>query len=303
MDGGTTTVSVIGLGNMGSALADAPIAKGFDVTVWNRTPAKAERFAKAGQAVARTPAAAAAASDVVVVCLFDHAANRDVVLTDGVAGAMRGKPLVQMSHVGTEGLAELEAWAGRHGIPVLKGLIFVYPDDIRRGEGTVVYGGPRVLFDSLRPLLDAMGGRPVHAGEALGAGATLGAAYCCFLYPALLGFLHGAAMCHRSGIAIEDFTKDVIMPFPRGRSFAGMLEGLMRASASRRYTGDLQATLDAWYHDLELALDGVTATGVSTALMAAVRDRFNVARARGFGGQDVAAIFETLVEGANPGAD
>jgi 3-hydroxyisobutyrate dehydrogenase-like beta-hydroxyacid dehydrogenase len=42
-----TRVGVIGLGLMGSALADALIAKGFAVTVWNRTPARAERFAKA----------------------------------------------------------------------------------------------------------------------------------------------------------------------------------------------------------------------------------------------------------------
>ena len=87
-------VGVVGLGNMGSALADALIAKGFDVTVWNRTPAKAERYARAGINVAATVEDAARATDVLVVCLVDHAATMATVATDRIAGALKKSTLL-----------------------------------------------------------------------------------------------------------------------------------------------------------------------------------------------------------------
>ena len=71
----TTMVSMIGLGNMGHALADSLLAKAFRVTVWNRTRAKAAPLERAGASVAPSVAAAAQGTDVMVVCLIDHAAS------------------------------------------------------------------------------------------------------------------------------------------------------------------------------------------------------------------------------------
>ena len=62
-------VGVIGLGKMGSALADTLLAKGFEVEVWNRTPAKAEHLVKAGAKLALSVADAARNANVLVVCL------------------------------------------------------------------------------------------------------------------------------------------------------------------------------------------------------------------------------------------
>src|SRR4051794_39167938 len=65
-------VTVIGTGNMGSALARAFIDAGNEVTVWNRTASKALPLAEQGARVADDAAAAVAASDVVVVCLAQY---------------------------------------------------------------------------------------------------------------------------------------------------------------------------------------------------------------------------------------
>lgn len=72
----TQAICVIGIGNMGQALADSLLEKSFRVTVWNRTRAKAELFASAGASVAPSAAAAASATEVMVVCLLDHGATR-----------------------------------------------------------------------------------------------------------------------------------------------------------------------------------------------------------------------------------
>ncbi len=68
-------VSVIGLGNMGSALAEALLAKDLSVTVWNRTASKGAALAASGAAVAASAAEAAAAADLLVVCVTNHVAS------------------------------------------------------------------------------------------------------------------------------------------------------------------------------------------------------------------------------------
>ena len=69
------TVTVVGLGRMGLALAGAVARAGHTVTVWNRTASRAEPLREQGVAVADTVASACSASDVVIVCLADYDAN------------------------------------------------------------------------------------------------------------------------------------------------------------------------------------------------------------------------------------
>src|SRR5436190_1723932 len=79
-------VSVLGLGIMGAGMAGQLVAKGFEVSVWNRNPAKAARFEKLGARVATTPADAADGADLVIAMLADDDASRGVWL--GPAGAL-----------------------------------------------------------------------------------------------------------------------------------------------------------------------------------------------------------------------
>lgn len=64
-----TPVAFLGLGAMGLPMAEHILAAGFPLTVWNRTPEKADALVAAGAARAASPQAAAAAADVVFACL------------------------------------------------------------------------------------------------------------------------------------------------------------------------------------------------------------------------------------------
>jgi 3-hydroxyisobutyrate dehydrogenase-like beta-hydroxyacid dehydrogenase len=90
----TTEVSVIGLGNMGSTLAQAFLAKGHSVTVWNRTPTRAEPLVKAGARVAETAAASVASSPLTIMCVIDYPAAEAVLASDGMSEALRNRTLV-----------------------------------------------------------------------------------------------------------------------------------------------------------------------------------------------------------------
>ena len=85
-------IALLGLGAMGSGMADNWLNKGFRLSIWNRTPDKAARFAAKGARVAATPREAAADADVILAMVADDDASRAVWLGDdgALAGAGRG---------------------------------------------------------------------------------------------------------------------------------------------------------------------------------------------------------------------
>ncbi|MFG2972227.1 NAD(P)-dependent oxidoreductase [Streptomyces sp. NPDC048331] len=106
-----TSVAFLGLGRMGALMARRLLEAGHELTVWNRTPGKADVLVAAGAREAVTPAAAVADADVVVSMLSDPHAVREVLLgTDGAASTLRrGTLIVDMSTIGPAATALLRS--------------------------------------------------------------------------------------------------------------------------------------------------------------------------------------------------
>ncbi len=118
---GPATVTVLGLGRMGSALAAAFLAAGHSTTVWNRTPGKADELAARGARHAGSVAEAVAAAPLVVVCVADDEAVHQ--LLDPLDGALAGRTLVNLT-TGTSAQARANAaWAKERGAAFLDGAI------------------------------------------------------------------------------------------------------------------------------------------------------------------------------------
>ncbi|MEW1636766.1 NAD(P)-binding domain-containing protein [Streptomyces sp. NPDC093801] len=149
-------LTLLGLGDMGTALARTWIAAGHPLTVWNRTPAKARPLAAEGAAVAAGPAAAVSANTLIVLCLLDDASIGSVL--DGLD--LTGKDLVSLT-TGTpaEGRARA-AWAEERGARFLDAGIMATPSMIGVPEagGYVFYSGSRALFDTHRTTLEVPAG-------------------------------------------------------------------------------------------------------------------------------------------------
>ncbi len=158
-------IGMVGLGHMGSALAESVLAKDFPVNVWNRTQSKTEHLKALGSTVSSSVEEAAQQSDILVVCLLDHTAIKNSLMSPEVGAALRGKSLVQVTTTTKDEVDELIEWTDNYDIQLLKGGIMVYPDDIRACNGAILYGGSKNLFDQLHPLLMAMGGKPTHVCE------------------------------------------------------------------------------------------------------------------------------------------
>lgn len=151
-------VGFIGLGQMGSAMAGNLVKAGHDVTVWNRSPDKADALVAAGATLAKTPADAAQ-GEVVMSMLADDAAVEAVVYGEG---GIRGSPALHVSH-STISIAlsdRLDAEGHYIAAPV-----FGRPPAAEAGALFVLAGGASVLIDRCEPLFDAIGQKLFRIGE------------------------------------------------------------------------------------------------------------------------------------------
>ena len=114
-------VTVIGLGNMGSALARVLLENRLRVTVWNRSPEKATPLVEKGAVLVPDVATAVAASPIIIICVTNYAAANQILSESGADFA--GKLLVQLTTGIPRDARTAEAWAHRHGADYLEGAI------------------------------------------------------------------------------------------------------------------------------------------------------------------------------------
>src|ERR687888_2702346 len=116
-------IGFLGLGTMGAPIANNLRKAGHTVTVWNRTPSKAEPVVKKGAAQATTPRACATGQDLVFTCLADEKALEAVLEgPEGILAGLRpGDVLVDVSTSGTREARSLEARVRERGGPFVAG--------------------------------------------------------------------------------------------------------------------------------------------------------------------------------------
>ncbi|WP_328790569.1 MULTISPECIES: NAD(P)-dependent oxidoreductase [unclassified Streptomyces] len=147
-------IAFLGLGHMGAPMARHLLARGYGLTVWNRTPGKVDPLVAAGATVAATPAAAVRDADLVITMLAGPAALRAVA--QGVLPALRpGVHWIDTSTVGPEAVREL---AGRlpEGVTLTDAPVMGSVDRAATGELWVLAGGGP-LPGPVREVLDALG--------------------------------------------------------------------------------------------------------------------------------------------------
>ncbi|MEU3889973.1 NAD(P)-dependent oxidoreductase [Streptomyces sp. NPDC029041] len=160
----TLTVSVLGTGIMGAAMARNLARAGHTVRVWNRTRAKAEPLDAEGVGVADSPAQAVQDADVVLTMLYDGPAALDT-LREAAPALRPGTVWVQSTTAGMEGVAELAAFAREHGLVFYDAPVLGTRQPAEAGKLTVLAAGPTEGREKVTPVFDAVGARTVWCGE------------------------------------------------------------------------------------------------------------------------------------------
>ncbi|MEU5366204.1 NAD(P)-dependent oxidoreductase [Streptomyces sp. NPDC005925] len=160
----TLTVSVLGTGIMGAAMARNIARAGHTVRVWNRTRAKADPLTADGAHVTGTPAEAVQDADVVLTVLYDGPAALEVMRE--AAPALRpGTAWLQSTTAGLDDVATLAGFAADHELVFYDAPVLGTRQPAEAGQLTVLAAGPAAHRQKVAPVLDAVGARTVWTGE------------------------------------------------------------------------------------------------------------------------------------------
>jgi 3-hydroxyisobutyrate dehydrogenase/2-hydroxy-3-oxopropionate reductase len=197
-----TTVAVVGIGRMGSAMARCLARAGLPLVVHNRTRDRAEALAaELGARVASTPAEAASGADVVLTMLADDAAVRSVYDgADGLlAGAGRGTVLADLSTVTPDTLRAFESAARSAGVGLLDAPVSGSVTTAESGQLTLMVGGATEDLARARPALEALAKAIVHVGP-LGSGAAMKLAVNTVIFGLNEALAEGLVLAEAAGI-------------------------------------------------------------------------------------------------------
>ncbi|WP_033439415.1 NAD(P)-dependent oxidoreductase [Saccharothrix sp. NRRL B-16314] len=281
-----TSVSVLGLGEMGSVLAAALVRAGHPTTVWNRSPGKADALVDLGATAATTARDAVTAGDVVVACLFDAASVHEVL--DPIAGLLTGRTLVNVTSTTPDQAREIAGWAVEHGITYLDGGIMAVPSMIGQPGSSVLYSGSAAAFEQCRPLLD-LWGDSTYFGEDPGLASLYDFALLSGMYVMFAGFLHGAAMVAGAGVSATEFAGRAA---PWLSAMTGGFAGFAAVVDGGDYTVAGQQSLE--FSDLGDMVEASAAQGISTEVIGVVQNLIRRQVDAGHGKEGFARIIESI---------
>ncbi|MEC4576273.1 NAD(P)-dependent oxidoreductase [Streptomyces virginiae] len=230
------TVTVIGLGAMGQAIAGAFLAGGHPTTVWNRTASKADALVSKGAALASTPAEAVETGELVVVCVLDREAAQEVLkpVTDQLAQ----RSLLMLTSLSPAEADETSAWAAQENIAFLGGAIMATPDLIGNPEeASLLYAGSSTVFEAHKAALELLG-TSTYLGDVAARASLLETGLLASMYSMFAGFFHGAALVGTQGVTAEEFTA---LAVPWLKAMTTFLPGQAEFIDKGDYTTDVQS--------------------------------------------------------------
>lgn len=263
-------VAFIGLGVMGYPMAGhLKVKGGHDITVYNRTFAKAEKWAaQFGGKAARTPAAAAEGADFVFVCVGNDNDLRSV--TTGKDGALHGMKsgaiLIDNTTASAEVARELDEAAKARGCGFIDAPVSGGQAGAENGMLTVMCGGEQATFDKAKPIIDAYA-RMVGLMGPAGAGQLTKMINQICIAGLVQGLAEGIHFGKRAGLDIEKVV-DVIS---KGAAGSWQMENRHKTMNEGKY--DFGFAVDWMRKDLGIVLSEARRNGAKLPVTAIV-DQF-----------------------------
>jgi len=288
-------IGFAGMGRMGAAMAGRLLQHGHEVTVWNRTAAKAAPLAQAGAKVAATPAELASRSQLIMTILTDAAAiDATYRGANGLlSGAVIGKLFVEMSTVRPETERELAKSVNAKGAFLIDCPVGGTVGPARDGKLLGFVGGAAEHLARAKPVLDQLCRRIDHCGP-VGAGAAMKLAINLPLSVYWQAFGEALTLCKPLGLdpakLIEIFAETSGGPNvlkSRGPALVGALGGI----APSPVTFDI----DSIRKDLRTMLEEGRALGRDLPVSAKSLECYDEASRKGLGPADAVMMTADFV--------
>ncbi|MBQ1027458.1 NAD(P)-dependent oxidoreductase [Micromonospora sp. C95] len=293
MNNDLRSVTVIGLGPMGQAMAAALMRAGHPVTLWNRTPSRADTLVTRGATLAPTPADAVAASELTILSLTDYPAMYDILgPLAGEPGALADRTLVNLSSDTPDTSRQAAEWAAGHGARFVTGGVMVPAPMIGTGDAYVFYSGAREAYDRGEPVLRIIG-EPRYLGADPGLAQLFYQAHLDVFLTCLSSLLHATALVTAAGVPAAEFLPGALTTLTDIPAMVGDGLELAHALEAGEHPGGL-STARMMGATAEHILRTSEAAGVDAELPKAVSSHYQRTVAAGHGDQDWTALYEVI---------
>src|SRR2546430_7074291 len=168
------SIGFIGMGHMGSHMAQRLLDAGYQLTVYDRTKEKAQQVGQRGAQVAQTPKDLAANCQVVMACVTNDEAQQDVMFgADGaLAGVHGGSMIIDLSTVSPDASRRLYQAAKEQGVPMIDAAVSGSVPQVDQGSLVIFVGGEHKTYEQCKSILDVLGTNSFYMG-ASGMGTTM----------------------------------------------------------------------------------------------------------------------------------
>jgi len=281
------TVSVLGTGIMGAAMARNIARAGHGVRAWNRTRAKAEPLAADGAHVADSPAEAVEGADVVLTMLYDGPTALEV-MRDAAPALRSGAAWVQSTTAGVEAVADLADFARAHGLLFYDAPVLGTRQPAEAGQLSVLAAGPVEGRAAVTPVFDAVGARTVWTGEDGAEGSATRLKLVANSWVLAVTAATGETLALAKALGVDP------------RSFLELIDGgpldmvYLRAKSGLLLEDRLspaQFAVTTAAKDARLIVEAGARNGVRLDVAAASAERMERAAAQGHGDEDMAAAY------------
>jgi len=286
-------VAFLGLGIMGRPMSANLVKAGFALTVWNRTPDRAESFAAEhpGVRVASSPLDAAADADLVITMVVDAPDVEQVLFgARGAAESLReGALVVDMSTIAPTASRQIGERLGAQGIGFLDAPVTGSRPKAEDGTLTIMVGGEAAHFARAKPVLEALGALVVHVGPQ-GHGSMVKLINNTVAAANALAVAEALVLARTSGVDPAALRR--VMSAGSGGS--AMLE--LKAEPMLAHDFEPLFKLDHMLKDVRHCLEEAEALGVDLRVGSVTAERYGEAAQEGLGNCDFAAVV-SVVEG------
>ncbi len=280
-------VGFIGLGLMGRPMSLNLVKAGYAVTVWNRTPSRADEVVAAGAKLAASPREVASASDFLITMVSDPPALEEVLWgTNGAMQALkRGSIYIDSSTVSPALARKISAACGQRGVRFLDAPVTGGDWGAKKGELVFMVGGDAQTLKDAEPVIGAMGKKWFHLGPN-GAGQTIKLAMNSLMALQVDALAEAVALVAGAGLAPEKLIEVMQSSMARSTVLDVKSQNFLKAD----YTPSFPLRL--MHKDLGLALDLGNQVGVPLPAVAAARETYNAVKGAAKEDLDYSAVMK-----------
>jgi 3-hydroxyisobutyrate dehydrogenase-like beta-hydroxyacid dehydrogenase len=282
-------VSVIGLGNMGSALAGVLLENGRAVTVWNRSPEKAVSLLEMGAVLAPSVAEAITASSIILICVTNYAAANQIL--GEVGTGLSDKLFIQFTTGSPQDARASETWAHEHGADYLDCAITGSPSSIGTPSAHILLSGREAAFQKAEPILRLLASNLDYKGERIGLAAAWEMVYIMHYYGMFLSLFHSVQICQAEGIPLEEY---ITLLGEQGKNYEKWLCENIQSGTYQ----ETSAPLELWAGGIQKIAQHAQDSHIDAEFPKLAARLFQQAMNSGYGRQEVSALFKVLQKSA-----